>query len=122
VGRDMTLNIPRHRIDFAEFCEYGDIGEELYYEFLNLGFSLTASAGSDVPFGNTIGTSRVYVHTGNPFSPDAWFAALREGHTFVTSGPMLEFTVNGQIPGTEIHSREHRGRGFRISRQASAQG
>jgi hypothetical protein len=118
VGRDMTLNIPHHRIDFAEFCEYGDIGEELYYEFLNLGFPLTASAGSDVPFGNTIGTSRVYVYTGNPFSPDAWFAALREGHTFVTNGPMLELTVDGQIPGTEIHSRV----GDRLRIKAAAHG
>jgi hypothetical protein len=118
VGRDMSLNVPQNRVDFAEFCEYGDIGEELYYEFLNLGFPLTASAGSDVPFGNTIGTSRVYVHIDKPFSPDAWFSAFREGHTFVTNGPMLEFTVNGQIPGAVIHSRP----GDRLSIKAAAHG
>jgi hypothetical protein len=118
VARDMTLNIAHQRADFAEFCEYGDIGEELYYEFLNLGFPLAASAGSDVPYGNTIGTSRVYAYTGNRFSPDAWFAALREGHTFVTNGPMLEFTVNGQIPGTEIHAKA----GDRLRIKAAAYG
>jgi hypothetical protein len=118
VGRDMTLNIPHQRADFAEFCEYGDIGEELYYEFLNLGFPLAASAGSDVPYGNTIGTSRVYAYTGDRFSPDAWFSALRDGHTFVTNGPMLEFTVNGEIPGTEIHARA----GDRLRLKAAARG
>ncbi len=104
VRRDMTLNIPKNKVDFAEICEFGDIGEQLYYEFLNLGFPLTASAGSDVPWGNTVGTSRVYVYTGKQFDPDAWFAALKAGHTFVTAGPMLEFTVNGELPGSEIQA------------------
>ena len=105
VRRDMTLNVPAGRVDFAEICEFGDIGDDLYYEFLNLGFPLTASAGSDVPWGNTVGTSRVYAYTGERFSPDAWFAAVKAGHTFVTTGPMLEFTVNGKIAGSEIEAK-----------------
>jgi len=105
VRRDMTLNIPARRVDFAEICEFGDIGDDLYYEFLNLGFPLTASAGSDVPWGNTVGTSRVYAYTGDRFSPDAWFAAVKAGHTFVTTGAMLEFTVNGKIAGTGIEAK-----------------
>jgi hypothetical protein len=105
VRRDMALNVPAHRVDFAEICEFGDIGEDLYYEFLNMGFPLTASAGSDVPWGNTVGTSRVYAYTGDRFSADAWFAALKAGHTFVTTGAMLEFTVNGKIAGSEIEAK-----------------
>jgi hypothetical protein len=105
VLRDMTLNVPSHRVDFAEICEFGDIGQDIYYDFLNMGFPLTASAGSDVPWGNTIGDSRVYAYTGDRFAPDAWFAALKAGHTFVTTGAMLEFTVNGKIAGSEIEAR-----------------
>jgi hypothetical protein len=104
VTRDMSLNIPTRQIDFVELCEFGDINEDLYYEYLNLGFPLAVSAGSDVPWGNTIGTSRVYAYTGVRFDADAWFAALKAGHTFVTSGPMLEFTVNGQLPGSSIEA------------------
>jgi len=103
VGQDMTLNIPKHKIDFAEICEIGNIEHDLYYEFLNLGFKLTATAGSDVPWANTIGISRVYAYTDKQFDADAWFNAVKNGHTFVTSGPMLDLTVNGQIPGAEIH-------------------
>src|SRR5262249_51419478 len=106
VRQDMTLNVPAGRVDFAEFCEYGDIGEDLYYEFLNLGFRLAASAGSDAPYGNTIGTSRVYAYTGTEFSPDAWLAALKAGHTFVTNGPMLDLKVDQQIPGSTINARK----------------
>jgi hypothetical protein len=105
VRRDMALNIPARRVDFAEICEFGDIGDDLYYEFLNMGFPLTASAGSDVPWGNSIGTSRVYAYTGERFSPESWFAALKAGHTFVTTGAMLEFTVNGKIAGSEIEAK-----------------
>jgi len=77
----------------------------LYYESLNLGFRLTATGGSDVPWGDTIGISRVYAYTGQRFDPDAWFNAVKAGRTFVTSGPMLELTVNGEIPGAEITAR-----------------
>jgi len=105
VLRDMTLNVPSHRVDFAEICEFGEIGQDTYYDFLNMGFPLTASAGSDVPWGNTVGDSRVYAYTGDHFTPDAWFAALKAGHTFVTTGAMLEFTVNGKIAGSEIEAR-----------------
>ena len=31
-----------------------------------------------------------------------WFAGLDAGRTFVSNGPALDFTVNGQLPGSEI--------------------
>ena len=118
VRRNMTMNIPAKRIDFLEISEFGDIDSRLFYEFLNLGFPLTASAGSDVPWGNSIGTSRVYCYTGARFDPDAWYAALRAGRTFVTTGPMLDFTVNGQLPGSTIEAR--RGDTLRIRAKAES--
>ncbi|MGH9672458.1 MAG: CehA/McbA family metallohydrolase, partial [Bryobacteraceae bacterium] len=105
VRQDMSLNVAGGRVDFAEISEFGDIDTKLYYEFLNLGFPLTASAGSDVPWGHSIGTSRVYAYTGGAFHVDEWFRAVKNGHTFVTTGPMLELTVNGRIPGSRITAR-----------------
>ncbi|MCC6589530.1 MAG: CehA/McbA family metallohydrolase [Bryobacterales bacterium] len=118
VRRNMTMNIPAKRIDFLEISEFGDIDSRLFYEFLNLGFALTASAGSDVPWGNSIGTSRVYCYTGPRFDPDAWYAAVRAGRTFVTTGPMLELTVNGELPGSTIEAR--RGDTLRIRAKAES--
>jgi len=117
VRQDMSLNVPAGRIDFAEISEFGEIDTKLYYEFLNLGFPLTASAGSDVPWGHSIGTSRVYAYTGGKFDPDTWFDAVKKGHTFVTTGPMLELTVNGRIPGSVIDARP--GETLRIQARAS---
>ena len=53
---------------------------------LNLGFRLTAAAGSDTPWGSTIGEVRTYVHTGAQFDVDTWFRNLKAGHTFVING------------------------------------
>jgi hypothetical protein len=105
VHRDMSMNVPRGKVDFVELMQFGQLGTDLYYEFLNLGFALTASAGSDVPWGGTVGEVRVYVHTGpqrEPFSPDAWFEAMGKGRTFVSNGPMLDFRVDDAWPGDEL--------------------
>ncbi|MCC7499359.1 MAG: CehA/McbA family metallohydrolase [Bryobacterales bacterium] len=118
VRQNMTLNLPRHNVDFAEISEFGDIDTNVYYEFLNLGFKLTASAGSDVPWGHSIGTSRVYAYTGRAFDPDDWFAAVKAGRTFVTTGPMLDLRVNGERPGADLHV----GAGETLRITASAQG
>ena len=36
------------------------------------------------------------------FTFDAWAEGLRSGRTFVTSGPMLDLTVNGAQPGERL--------------------
>ena len=103
VDWDMSLNLLKGNVDYAEILElWGLYPTDLYYSFLNLGIPLTATAGSDVPWGNTLGMARMYVHTGPDFDVDAWFEGVRRGHTFVTNAPMLEFSVNGEIPGSEI--------------------
>jgi hypothetical protein len=33
---------------------------------------------------------------------EAWFEGLRNGHAFVTTGPLVELTVNGRIPGEDV--------------------
>jgi hypothetical protein len=77
-----------------------DFGFEMYYALLNCGFRLSPTAGTasgvhPVPLGH----SRVYVHTGNEFSLDAWLDGLRRGRSFVTTGPMLTAKINGELPG-----------------------
>jgi hypothetical protein len=99
---DSTINVPRDKVDFMEILQFRLLGLEDYYDFLNLGYKLTASAGSDIPWGNTIGEVRMYVYTGPQFSADAWFAEMKKGRTFVTNGPMVELTVNGTGLGDEV--------------------
>lgn len=103
VHRDMSMNIPRGKVDFGEILQFGYLGTDLYYEFLNLGCRLTASAGSDLPWGGTIGEVRVYACLGDEdFTADNWFAAFARGRTFVTSGPMLDLRVEDALPGDTL--------------------
>jgi hypothetical protein len=107
IERDMTLLVPRGKSDFSSILQ-GFLGTDYYYDFLDLGYRLTASAGSDIPYGAVIGQVKVYCYTGagEPFSPDRWFEALRKGNTFVTNGPMMEFTIDGQIAGSVLEAGE----------------
>ncbi len=106
-GCDLPRGFPWYvttgELDFVELLQFGQVNQLDYYDYLNLGFRLAAAAGSDTPWGSTIGEVRTYVHTGPQLDIDAWFAGLKQGHTFVSNGPVLEFTVNSQLPGSEIH-------------------
>lgn len=110
-GCDLPRGFPWYvtteAIDFVELMQFNTINTLDYYEYLNLGFRLAAAAGSDTPWGSTIGEVRTYVYTGDQtLDPDAWFEGLRRGHSFVSNGPALTFTVNGALPGSELQLRE----------------
>jgi hypothetical protein len=99
---DPAINAIRGKADFFEILQFRHLGLEDLYDFLNLGIRLTATAGSDFPWGSTFGEVRTYAYTGPDFDADKWYAAVKNGHTFVTNGPMVEFTVGDVIPGDEI--------------------
>lgn len=114
--RDMSINVPKNKVDFLELMQIGILGTNLYYEFLDLGFKLTAAAGSDVPFAGTVGEVRMYAYAPEAGDGDAWFEAVRRGRTFVTNGPMLEIDVGGAMPGDEL--RVEKGQRVRVHARA----
>jgi len=78
----------------------------IWYRLLNCGFKIPASAGTDC-FSNRIparlpGEVRAYVKIDEPFSYQRWVDGLKHGRTFVTNGPMLEFTADEQPVGETI--------------------
>jgi len=112
IFRGLPWYITTNKIDFVELLQLTKINTPGYYDYLNLGFRLTAAAGSDLPWAATIGEVRTYVYTGKKFSPDKWFEGLKKGNTFVTNGPMIFFDCNGKLPGSEIVA--HRGDNVQI--------
>jgi hypothetical protein len=82
-------------------------GFDIYYALLQMGFPLKLSAGSaygvhPVPFG----WSRIYVHVPGKFTPALWFDALKQGRSFVTTGPMLLLHADGLEPGEQSLGEE----------------
>ena len=76
---------------------------ELWYRFLNLGIPVAPSAGTDVMTNlyrtMAVGTTRVYVQTGDRPDLPTYLAGLRAGRSFVTTGPMLLLRLGGHAAG-----------------------
>ena len=88
--------------DSRGFTEWGwiDFGFQAYYALLNCGYRLQPTAGTaagvhPVP----LGFGRVYVYQPDGFSYEKWLKGLKAGQSFVTTGPMLDVKVDGQLPG-----------------------
>jgi hypothetical protein len=74
--------------------------QDIYYRILDAGLRLPPSAGSaSGVLPNPVGYNRVYVHLENRVDYDAWWQGLKAGHSFVTNGPLLLVSANGQLPG-----------------------
>jgi hypothetical protein len=78
-------------------------GLHLWYRYLNCGFRLAATAGTDkMTTFVTVGANRVFAHVEGEFTYQNWINALKQGRTFVTNSPVLTFTVNGYDPGATL--------------------
>src|SRR5215467_5768469 len=76
---------------------------DMYYHYLNCGFHLAASSGSDkMALNPPMGSARTYVKPDGPLSYDSWIEGIRKGRTFISTYPLLEFSVNGKEAGEAI--------------------
>ena len=79
-------------------------GLRLWYRYLNCGFRLTATAGTDkMTTFVTVGANRVFAHVQGEFTYGNWIRALKQGRTFITNSPVLSFTVNGRESGATLN-------------------
>lgn len=100
--RGLAITVPFGDVDFIEVSQMGTITTDIWYGFMNMGFKMTPSGGADFPYTDLPGVSRQYVQVAPGAGLDAYYQSWRAGHVFVTNGPFLEFTVNGQAMGSEL--------------------
>jgi len=108
---ELPVDVALGKLDYMEivgFCDHKSTAT-VWYKLLNLGFKLPAGGGTDAttnytaPIRGQVGFDRVYVRTPQwPTTPDAWLDNLRQGRTFATNGPLLEFTLGGEMVGNEL--------------------
>ena len=97
-------------------------GLRLWYRFLNCGFRLTATAGTDkMTTFVTVGSNRVYARLNGEFTYEKWMEALGQGRTFITNSPLLTFTVNGQEAGAALRLDSRRQKVVEIHARAQSQ-
>jgi TolB protein len=76
----------------------------LWYRLLNAGFVVNPSGGTDhmadLHRSMAVGSTRVYVQLGSqPLSWESYLRALTAGKSFVSTGPLVTLTIDGQMPG-----------------------
>lgn len=49
-----------------------------------------------------MGSVRTYAYTGSTFTAERWRDAIKAGRTFFSNGPLLQFTVDGRLPGESV--------------------
>lgn len=85
----------------------GDAPLRVWYHLLNSGFRVPVTGGEDSISNlhdvELVGAVRGYFHLGNAsLTWDNWMKAMLAGRGFVTNGPLIEFTLNGRMPGEEL--------------------
>jgi hypothetical protein len=97
--------VATQRADAVEWIVHNPIQAHTYYRCLNLGYQLPLVGGTDkISADNPVGIFRTYVQIpdGEEFSFGSWCKYLREGRTFMTSGPLLDVSFDGMPVGSTI--------------------
>jgi len=103
-GEPATL-VATGRADAVEMIHFNPMLHDVYYRYLNCGYRLPLVGGTDKMTGHVaVGLYRTYAHipADQPFDYDRWCAAVRAGRTFLSSGPLIQFTINGAMIGDTL--------------------
>ncbi len=108
---ELPVDVALRKLDYVEIVGFSDHKSTaaVWYRLLNLGFRLPAGAGTDAtadyaaPIRGHVGMDRVYVWVPEASRTlDAWKEGLKQGRTFATNGPLIEFTLGGKRVGDEL--------------------
>jgi hypothetical protein len=97
------------RADAVEMLVHGEYQHVEYYRYLNAGYRLPLVGGTDKMTSEVpVGLYRTYalLTDDQPFTYDNWCQAVRAGRTFLSGGPLLDFTVDGAHPGSTLRLPE----------------
>ncbi|GAB5458807.1 MAG: hypothetical protein Hens3KO_18370 [Henriciella sp.] len=110
---ELPILLTENLLDGAELMVWGDpifdlyqgkiSATQLYYTILNAGFTIPAIAGTDKMTNlQTVGSVRTYAFTNGDPSYLAWINAARDGRTFVSTGPLLTFSLKDAQLGDHL--------------------
>jgi Tol biopolymer transport system component len=108
---ELPVDVALGKLDYLEVVGFSDhkATAAVWYRLLNLGFRIPAGAGTDAtanyaaPIRGMVGMDRVYAWVPAwPLTLGMWMNGLRHGHTFVTNGPLINFTLGKEMVGNEL--------------------
>jgi Tol biopolymer transport system component len=106
----LVVDVALGKVDYVEVVGFSEhrTTASVWYRFLNSGFRVPAGAGTDAmanfaSLRGPVGLNRVYVRVPDePLVLSTWLDALRAGRSFVTNGPLVDFSLDGARPGGEL--------------------
>jgi hypothetical protein len=99
-GFEDVPNLATARLDAVNIFDGGSHGtyEDSFYHYLNAGLRVPFSTGTDWFIYDL---ARVYANVRGSLTIRSWLDALKEGRTFISNGPLFEFSVGStEIGGT----------------------
>ena len=110
---EVAIDVALGKVDSVDLLSWGDAfaprgknlpgPSEVYYRFLNCGFDLPATAGTDKMWNTmVVGMPRTYVKIEGDLTYRKWIEGIRAGRTFVTTGPVLFFQADGHQLGETV--------------------
>jgi TolB protein len=107
---ELPVDVALGKVDYMEIVSFADhqATAGVWYRLLNLGFHVPAAGGTDAmadyaTLRGPVGLNRVYASIpAGPLASAAWLEALKEGRTFATNGPLLDFSLAGSPIGATL--------------------
>jgi len=108
---ELPVDVALGKLDYMEIVGFSDHKSTaaVWYKLLNLGYRIPAGAGTDAtanyaaPIRGMVGFDRVYTWVPAwPLHLELWTDGFKRGRTFATNGPLINFTLNGEMVGSEV--------------------
>lgn len=104
-AQEIYADVVQDNVDGVELLQFGvyrGIGLIDWYHMLNAGFRVPANGACDYPACRKLGDCKTYVATDDDPTIQEWLQGMRDGRSFVTSGPILLLEVDGASPGEQV--------------------
>lgn len=105
-AKGLAVDAALGTVQCMEWSGPSRVGLSVWMKALNNDLRLTPTGGEDsisnMQVSKLVGSVRTYAYMGKDFSVSAWKQALRDGKTFFTTGPLLEFDIDGKIAGEDV--------------------
>ena len=106
LNREAAALVATGRLDAIEFKGHQNrFPHDEYYRALNCGYRIPLVGGTDKMSSEVaVGHWRTYarLRDGEEFTYDSWRRSVERGRTFMTSGPIIDFSVDGREIGDTI--------------------
>jgi len=119
-ARTFPVDAALGTVDTLEWSSPNSATLRVWHHTLNNDLGITPVGGedaiTDLHRSTLPGAFRTYAHLKGKLTAESWIESVRQGRTFISSGPLLDFRVDGRIPGDRL---ELPGEGGTIRLEAS---